>query len=818
MTISHVLEVPGVSSVDISPDGTLAAITFSRMNPPEGKRDNWIEIRRLQDGHLLRTIRDAELWNLEWVPVGKRLSYRTTHDQAGYLRVLDLEIGSTETILEGVKDLGGYLWAPDGSFIVYDITESPPPDKTGVKRLRGIRDRTDYARRTSALYLSSVPGGATRKLTTGKKGADLGDIHPDGKKMLIYRNYEDLSRRPYGITEMYLLNLQDQSTELLYRGYWLGRGSWSPDGKKILIPGGPSTFGDIGINLPQGKIPNDYDTQLYIFDPETKTAEAITRDFKPAVNRAVWSKGDGNIYFTAEETEYTSLYRYDPGKKTFKKIKLDVEVLGSGDISKNKPVAVFSGCRADQPWRLYAFDLKRGKEKLLIDPGAEEFSHIKLPRVETWNFTSEQGKSIVGRVHYPPDFDPQKKYPCIVYYYGGTSPVNRAFGGRYPKNLWASMGYVVYVLQPSGATGFGQEFSTAHVNDWGKTTAGEIIEGTGKFLQAHPFVDPERVGCIGASFGGFMTQLLVTKTDIFAAAVSHAGISDITSYWGEGYWGYAYNAVSAAGSFPWNRPDIYIDQSPLFAADKINTPLLLLHGASDTNVPPGESEQMYTALKLLGKEVEYIKFSGQNHFILDYQKRIAWSNAILGWFDKWLKDEPEWWNDMYPPLEGDQPEKPEKLEARRIELDDGRMILLGEVKREDIQRNLPDWDREYFTYTPDQEFLAPLEDLLQKVEITCVLGSWCSDSQREIPRFWKILEECGYPVSDLSMLAVASSRHTKSMGIPSTAFTWSKKTKEYYGIERVATIIVYREGKELGRIVETPEESLEKDLLEILKK
>ena len=237
----------------------------------------------------------------------------------------------------------------------------------------------------------------------------------------------------------------------------------------------------------------------------------------------------------------------------------------------------------------------------------------------------------------------------IVNYYGGTTPITRDFGGRYPKAFYAAQGYIVYVLEPSGSIGYGQEFSALHVNDWGTIVAEEIMDGVRRFLAAHPFVDPRRVGCIGASYGGFMTMLLTTKTSMFSAAVSHAGISSISSYWGEGYWGYSYNAVAGAESFPWNRKDIFVTQSPLFNADKITTPLLLLHGSADTNVPPGESTQLFTALKVLGREVEYISFFDQNHHILTYNKRILWTKTILAWFDRWLKNEPEWWFDLYPP-------------------------------------------------------------------------------------------------------------------------------------------------------------------------
>jgi dipeptidyl aminopeptidase/acylaminoacyl peptidase len=231
---------------------------------------------------------------------------------------------------------------------------------------------------------------------------------------------------------------------------------------------------------------------------------------------------------------------------------------------------------------------------------------------------------------------------------GGTTPTARLLEFSYSMHLYAAQGYIVYTLNPSGTIGYGQEFRARHVNAWGKRTADEIIQGTKRFYQAHPAVDSTKIGCFGASYGGFMTQYLQTQTDMFAAAVSHAGISDITSYWGEGYWGIGYCAAANTNSFPWNNSELFVGQSPLFHADKIKTPLLLLHGDADTNVPVGESIQMFNALRILGKPVELIQVEGENHGIADYHKRITWVKTIMAWFDKYLKDQPQWWEEMYP--------------------------------------------------------------------------------------------------------------------------------------------------------------------------
>jgi dipeptidyl aminopeptidase/acylaminoacyl peptidase len=404
----------------------------------------------------------------------------------------------------------------------------------------------------------------------------------------------------------------------------------------------------MGQNLSADLIPNEFDIQAYLFDPQTKEVEPISREFDPSIQDAFWSYTEKAIYFLTTDHSFRRLYRYDIEKKKYLFIPSGVDTIEQFDLSHDKQMAAFIGSSASSPPKAYLLNMKNKKSDLLCDPAEKEFSDVTLGKVERWTFRNQKGMLIDGRIYYPPDFNPKKKYPCIVHFYGGITPTTREFGGRYPKNLWAAQGYVVYVLQPSGAIGYGQDFSALHVNDWGIIVADEIIQAISKFLAEHPFVDPRRLGCIGASYGGFMTMILQTRTNLFSAAVAHAGISSISSYWGEGYRGYEYSAYAAANSYPWNRKDLYINQSAIFNADKITTPMLLLHGAEDTNVPPGESTQLFTALRILGREVEYIQILDQNHHIMTYNRRKIWTRTIMAWFDRWLKDQPEWWYYLYP--------------------------------------------------------------------------------------------------------------------------------------------------------------------------
>ena len=652
VNIKNLLEDPKIGSISISPDGKLASVAVSQVLDQSGDSESWINLYRTEDGSLFRSFKGGmSISSITWNPKNGSFAYTEKEKDKTTLWLYNIGNGSAEKILADVENFNGFIFSPEGSYIIYSVNEKSVESKIlkeGLKRFEGLDDRQPDFRTKSFLYLVNIPQGTKLRLTAGNKTTFINDISSDGKQLLLSTRTEETTQRPYSYLTYYILNIGTMHLDSLMNLHRSTDARFSPDGNKILFLGGPSLFGDKGNVLSENRIPNDFDIQAYIYDLKSRNVDPVSRKFNPSILTSYWSKIDNSIYFNTVDKTYQHLYKYDLDKKSFTMIDLKTEVTESIDFAKEISGVVYYGSSATEPAKFYFINLRDSKSKLLYDPGKESFENIKIGRTEKWTFKDERDSAIDGLIYYPPDFDNHKKYPCIVYYYGGTLPVDQAFEGRYPFNIWAADGFVVYVLQPSGAIGYGQDFSAYHVNDWGKITAQEIIEGTKKFLAEHSFINPKKVGCIGASYGGFMTENLLTKTNIFTAAISHAGISSISSYWGVGYWGYEYSAVATANSFPWNRKDIYVDHSPLFNADKINTPLLLLHGSADTNVPFGESLQLYTALKLLNKKVELVQITGSNHHIMEYEKRKEWTKTIIAWFDKYLKDQPQWWDDLYP--------------------------------------------------------------------------------------------------------------------------------------------------------------------------
>lgn len=634
-----------VRRVSLSPDGKYLATLIQN----NYSKDNSNLQSKLTETATGKVIAEGLNTKAAWMPKSNKLYYTVKGENGFDVRTIDPKTLKEETILTNVPE-ENFGWSPNEDYLMFYLTDEGVNETGPLKRILTPDDRIPGDRSRTFLAKYDIKTGVTQRLTYGNRSTYVNSISPDGSKILYSTSTPNTTGRPLTLTSIYELDVNTMEVDtIFYNEPFINDANYSPDGTQLLITGSPSAFDGIGLNCGDHKIANDFDTQAFIMNRADKSITPITKDFNPTVYFLQWNKKDGCIYFNTDDENCKHIYKYDPKKKQFEMLPLEKDVIQMFDIAENNPsIAAYTGMDDSSAGAAYLFDMKKKKSVMTDNPMQKTIEDIEWGETHEWNFTASDGTTIKGQICLPPSFDANKKYPLIVYYYGGTTPTPKGITSPYCAQIFASRDYVVYIVQPSGATGFGQEFSARHVNAWGKRTADDIIEGTKQFCKEHPFVDTSKIGCIGASYGGFMTQYLQTRTDIFAAAVSHAGISNVTSYWGEGYWGYSYNSVAAADSFPWSDPELFTKQGSLFNADKINTPLLLLHGTADTNVPIGESIQLFNALKILGKPVELITVEGEDHFVMDFDKRQLWQNTIMAWFAKWLQDSPQWWDDLYP--------------------------------------------------------------------------------------------------------------------------------------------------------------------------
>lgn len=645
--LGDVLHGKRVQSADISHDGKYLLVNYGEMfSNGKGTAETYIIERATGKTVYSRPV-NAKV--MKWMPKSNLVYYLRNADKGREIVTLNPATREEKVFASGIPG-GSLVISPTEDYLILTSTDKGPEEKGDFVEILTPDDRQPNWRNRMFIYKYDLASGVNTRLTYGHTSTSLLNISDDGRKILFSALGKDITERPFGRVSLYIMDADTYAIDtVLTDGKYVNSASFSPDGRQLLVAGSGDAFDGVGLNVAEGQISNSYDSQLFLYNLSDKSVKPLTKDFDPSVKNYTWSRYDNRIYVRGEEGDRVQMFAINPSNGDVRKLKAEEDYVYAADIASSAPFMLYYGQSLNNSTRLHIYDLKKNSSKIVADFSTDKLRDVKLGETGDWNFESSNGGTISGRYYLPSDFDPAKKYPMLVYYYAGTNPTARVMEGVYSGHVYAALGYVVYVIQPSGATGFGQEFSARHVNAWGERTADDIIEGTKKFCDEHSFVNRDKIGCFGASYGGFMTQYLQTKTDIFAAAISHAGISSLASYWGEGYWGYGYSSVATADRYPWNAPEFYAMQSPLFNADKINTPILFLHGTVDTNVPIGESIQMFTALKMLGKETAFIQVKGENHIISDYNRKIKWSHTIYAWFAKWLQDSPDWWNAMYPP-------------------------------------------------------------------------------------------------------------------------------------------------------------------------
>ena len=687
-SMDDMMKMKSVNEVAVSPDGQFAALV---MNQPDLKRNEYVSHLLVQDAktgaevYSLKT--EGDVSGPEWAPDSRRLvfvsygagggaeSEREGDGRGGGadLWLLDMATRDMEKVITQERGLSEVAWSPDGQYLYYTAWEPEagsgnesdvgpgvePWKKKPYEKLEELYERWDYWKHKSHIFVLSLAGRTRVQLTTGKYTVGHYELSPDGWAIAFLRSVP-MKGRPFFKTELWRLDMHTLAIDSLFSERMeLGPFAWSPDSKTIAI------IGESSVATPENTH-NRYEQSLYLLDVESRKFEKLTEGFVPNVGvdlyggapgrKSVWWDGPGRIFFVGTDRSKVRLYSMDvgaagrgrPGGRAagIRETALPEPVCSDFDVSADRRFLLCVGTSPEASQRVYVTDLRRGVSRKLLEPAQDVMKNVRTARVTRQDFLDSDGVKIDAWLYYPPDFDSTKTYPLIVYYYGGVIPMGDYFNGS--AHWLAGQGYAVYILTPRGATGYGQAFADAHVNDWGGLSAQDVVQGVGKVLAAHPFLDRGKVGCYGGSYGGFMTMSLLTQTDMFKAAVSWYGISNIASYWGGGWWGYQYNDVAAALSYPWNRPDVYVEKSPLFHADKLKGALLLMHGLDDVNVPALESDQMFTALKVLDKDVVYIRWTGEGHGIRGTpQDSRDGRLMMLEWFDKHLKGEPGGWDERW---------------------------------------------------------------------------------------------------------------------------------------------------------------------------
>lgn len=657
-TLAELERLASVTGVEVDPPGRRAAFLIRNTDTAN---DRWVTSLEIRDATTGRVIRDLGLGtqasNPVWSRDGSQLAFTTATDKEGAsgsdIWVWRPDAGSARRVLRAEPGVSSLQFSADGAWLYFTGTVKPDSAKNttgGAARLEDVWERWSFWKDKAQLHALHVDQG-TRVTLAGDAEFSVGApaLSPDGRTFVYTREIR-FPERPFIRVELWTLDVATlESRKLIELPHEAFNGprayAWSPDGSFIAFCGSAKNM--LAVEDPRFNL---FESALYVVPVEQPRLVPVDRGSVPSLGALgcapIWS-ADGRIYVAVQDGSRIIMARTSarvgasPRDATLETLPLPAgETMGPHDVAGSVLIGAFESPAA--PQSVYRMDMSSGESTLLFDPTENALAQAEMPAMHDWSFTDSDGWEIDGWYLTPPDFDPTSRYPMIVWYYGGTLATSRTFDRRLAA--YAGRGYVVYVLNPAGAPGWGQEFSNLHIDDWGYPAGSDIIEGVKRFVEAHPFVDGDRIGNFGHSYGGFMTMHVATRTDLFAASVSIAGISNIANYWGAGWTGYSYTEGTCPGCYPWNRHDVYVERSPLFHADRITTPVLLIHGTDDTNVVATESEQMFTALRVLGKEAELVRFFGENHGVGSRPSvQHTRDMILLEWFDRYLRDRPAAW-------------------------------------------------------------------------------------------------------------------------------------------------------------------------------
>src|SRR5436190_2147278 len=629
-TIDQLISLERAGSPAIAPNGQWVAYTVRDTNWDDNAYHTEIWLADAKSGELRQLTSHAKKSSTSpaWSPDSSRLAFATDRDDKRQVYVIDPRGGEARKLTSIEEGVGGFAWSPDGKSIAYTSTEAKTEADKDREKKFGEFDVIGEGYRMSHLWVFDIASQKGRRLTSGAFTVGQFAWSPDGTR-IAFDHRVNPANTSAATADISVVSVADGSVRPLVTQAGSDSGPvWSPDGSKIAFESAmakPFSF----LNSAIGVVPSAggrIDNLTAAFDEN------------PSIVR--WSQA--GIFFSAAHRTWSFLYSIDPATRAVKKYAASDQWIGSGfSLTPDGQWAAFSATDASTLGEIYVAPVATSlKPKKLTDMTAQTAAWAKSA-LEVVSWKSQDGATIEGVLHKPIGFQAGKKYPLLVVIHGGPTGTSRpnaySSSSIYPIDIWNAKGALVLEPNYRGSAGYGEAFRSLNVRNLGVGDAWDVLSGI-DYLIKEGLADPNQVGTMGWSQGGYISAFLTTHDSARFKAVSvGAGISDwMTYYVNTDITQFTRHYLKAT---PWDDPEVYARTSPMTYVKTAKAPTLIQHGATDQRVPPPNAFQLYRGLQDVGvpsKLIIYKGFEGVGHGPSKPKSSRAVMQHNLEWFDKYI--------------------------------------------------------------------------------------------------------------------------------------------------------------------------------------
>ena len=551
------------------------------------------------------------------------------------LKVVDPLTGSITVLAKDFPD-EWFVISPTEKYAVISPKTEGTKKEDGVFEIVHPDDRQPGWRTRYSLSRMDLKTGFVQPLTYTYRGVYVSDISADGQHILLSVSSDSLTQRPTTRQSFYDLDLKTLTMkQLVDKDGFINGAIWADGNSKVVFKASTEAFGGIGNRVPEGSTPNMYDLHMYVLDCQSGTVTPTTADDATSIEDMEYSPSERAVYYTAQNADSVSLYRMDLASLTSVRIGQPLEVLTGLSVASKGGNIVVRGSSACTPYKVLAIDKpasKRPTISTVLAPNDEMYASIELGTAHPWSFQCNRGYTVTGFYYLPANFDPAKKYPVVLYVYGGphSQMVQNTWLGqvRMWEMLMAQKGYIVYVQDNRGTQNRGAEYEKAIHRHCGQNEMADQMVGI-NMLKSLPFVDSDRIGVHGWSYGGFMTISLMTNyPETFKVGVAGGPVIDWK--WYEIMYGERYMETEAT------NPDGFAQTSLIGKVDGLKGKLLICQGAIDNTVVWEHSLSFVQKCVENNVQLDYFPYPCSEHNVFG-KWRIHLMDKVTNYFDDYLK-------------------------------------------------------------------------------------------------------------------------------------------------------------------------------------